>query len=146
MAASKDEMKGVMGEHEAIRAHMDFLIKSLSGLAKPSTPVKDHMRNYRLGLYDFRDGLRRHIEMDERIFQKLLGSVLLAETLREHEEIRKQADDIIRLADSAIESKLDREVQKQVLSVREAFNRISELIKTHTAKEDELLKLVQKDL
>ncbi len=145
--ATENEMTGLMGEHEAIRAHMKFLINSLSSLAVQSIQVKDQIRSYRWGLYDFRDGIRRHIELDERIFETLPGNTSVEETMREHEEIQKQADDVIRLADDAVESKLGREeLNQRALDIREAFNRICELIEAHTAKEDRLLKLVQKDL
>jgi hypothetical protein len=68
------------------------------------------------------------------------------ETMREHKEIQKQADGIIRLADAAESELGQEELNKRALDIREAFTRICELIKAHTAKEDELLKLVQKNL
>ena len=145
--ATENEMTGLMREHEAIRAHMKFLINSLSSLAVQSAQAKDQIRRYRWGLYDFRDGIRRHVELDERIFEKLPGNTSVEETMKEHEEIQKQADDVIRLADDAAESELGREkLNQRALNIREAFNRICELIEAHTAKEDRLLKLVQKDL
>jgi len=147
VTATENEMTGLMQEHEAIRAHMRFLTESLSNLATPSIQVKDRIRSYRWGLYDFRDGIRRHIELDERIFETLLGSTAVEETLREHEEIQKQVAGAILLADNAVENELGQEeLYQHILNIREAFKRICELIEAHTVKEDRLLKLVQKDL
>ena len=146
MTASSKEIAGLMGEHEAIRAHMKFLINSLTSMAAPSSQVKDLLWSYRLGLYDFRDGIRLHIDLDERIFKALAGSASVAATMQEHENIRKQVDEAIHLADSAVNDKLVQEELKQhALKIREAFNRICALIEAHTATEDRLLKTVQKD-
>ncbi len=146
MAATENEIKGLMREHEAVRAHMKFLSDLLNSLTTQSTQVKDRIQSYRLGLHDLRDGIQRHIELDERIFKTLPGNTSVEETMREHEEIRKQGDDTARLADNAVENELCQEELNQcVLNVREAFNRMRRLIEAHTAKEDRLLKLVQKD-
>ena len=145
MAADKKEIAGLMGEHGAIRAHMKFLIDSLNSLAAPSSQVKDRIWSYRLGLYDFRDGIRLHIDLDERIFKALSGSASVAETMKEHGEIQKQVDEAIRLADHAVNNKLGQEaLNQQASKIKEVFNRICELIEAHTAREDRLLKLVQK--
>ena len=147
MAANENEMTGLMREHEAVRAHMKFLTDSLSSLTTQSTQVKDRIRSYRWGLHDLRDGIRRHIELDERIFKTLPGNTSVEEAMREHEEIRKQVDDATRLADNAVENELcQEELNQRALNIREAFNRMRKLIEAHTAKEDRLLKLAQKDL
>jgi hypothetical protein len=125
---------------------MKFLTDSLCGLAGRSVQSKDQLWSYRWALYDFRDGIQRHIELNERIFGTLLGNTSVEETMREHKEIQKQADGIIRLADAAESELGQEELNKRALDIREAFTRICELIKAHTAKEDELLKLVQKNL
>jgi hypothetical protein len=154
VAATENEMTNLMQEHEAIRAHMKFLSNSLSNLAEqssggmePAAQVKDRIWNYRWGLYDFRDGIRRHIELDERIFETLSGSSSMGKMMREHEIIRKQVDDALHLTDDAVENEVSpKELNKYALDIREAFNKICALIEKHTASEDRLLKLVQKDL
>lgn len=146
MTATENEMRGLVREHEAIRAQMNFLSNSLSSLIAQSIQVRDRIWRYRWGLYDFRDGIRRHIELDERIFI-LLGNAISKETISEHEEIRKRMDEATQLTDNAIENELGREELNQyALNIREAFNRIYELIEAHAAKEDRLLKQVQKGL
>jgi hypothetical protein len=135
-----------MGEHQAIRAHMKFLINSLSGMTAPSSQIKDLLWSYRLGLYDFRDGIQLHIDLDERIFKAISGGPSAAETMKEHEEIQKQVDDAIHLADNAVNSKLvQEELNHHALIIREAFNKICTLIEAHTAAEDRLLKMVSKE-
>jgi hypothetical protein len=146
MATSKKEIAGLMGEHQAIRAHMKFLINSLTSMAAPSSQIKDLLWSYRLGLYDFRDGIRLHIDLDERIFNALADSTSVAATMKEHEEIQKQVDEAIHLADSSVNDKLVQAELKQYASqIREAFDRICALIEAHTATEDRLLKTVPKD-
>jgi hypothetical protein len=146
MATNKKEIAGLMGEHQAIRAHMKFLINSLTSMAAPSSQIKDLLWSYRMGLYDFRDGIRLHIDLDERIFKALPGSTSVAATMKEHQEIQKQVDEAIHLADSSVNDKLAQAELKQYASqIREAFDRICALIEAHTATEDRLLKTVPKD-
>ena len=113
MAATENEMTNLMREHEAIRAHMKFLTNSLNSLAEqssggmePAARVKDRIWNYRWGLYDFRDGIRRHIELDERIFETLSGSSSMGKMMREHEKILKLVDDALHLTDDAVENEV----------------------------------------
>jgi hemerythrin-like domain-containing protein len=146
MAATENEMAGLLGEHEVIRAHVKFLTNSLNSLATQSSQIKDRVSIYRYGLYDLRDGVRRHIELDERIFEAFLGITSMEETIREHDEIRKQVDEAIRLADHATESNLGQEDLNQcALNIIKVFNQTRELIEAHMAKEDRLLKRAQKD-
>jgi hypothetical protein len=153
MAATKKEITDLMQEHVAIRAHMKFLINSLSSLATQSsqgtaqsTQLKDQITLYRWPLYDFREAIRRHIDLDERIFETLLGSTLVEDIMGEHETIQKQVDNAIWLAENAVYNKLRlEELDKCASDIREAVNRICELIGTHIGKEDRLLKQAQKD-
>jgi hypothetical protein len=147
VAATENEMRGLIQEHEAIRAQMKFLADSLNSLATQSIQVRDRIRGYRWAMYDLRDGIRHHIELDERIFETLLGSTSMADLTAEHKEIQKQVDGAIWLVESAVADDLVQEELNQCASnIRKAINRICGLIEAHTAKEDGLLKLVQKDL
>lgn len=153
MAAYNNEMKALLWEHEAIRAHMRFLMNSLSSLAvpssrglQPSTTIKDRIRNYRCGLRDFQDAIQRHIGLDELIFETLLENDSVREKMGEHDKIRQRVDDAMRLADRAVENDLPPEELNQcTLNIREAFQGICELIESHTAEEDRLLKLLPQD-
>lgn len=126
---------------------MKFLADSLNSLATQSIQAKDRIRGYRWALYDLRDGIRRHIELDKCIFETLLGSTSMEDLTEEHKEIQKQMDGAVWLVDSAVADELVQEELNQCASnIREAVNGICGLIQAHTAKEDRLLKLVQKDL
>jgi hypothetical protein len=147
MAATEHEMTGLIREHEAIRAQMKFLADSLNSLATQSIQVKDRIRGYRWALYDLRDGIRRHIELDKRIFETLLGSTSMEDLTEEHKEIQKQIDGAVWLVDSAVADELvQEELNQRASNIREAVNGICGLIEAHTAKEDRLLRLMQKDL
>ena len=76
----------------------------------------------------------------------LLGRTLVEDIMWEHETIQKQVDNAISLAENAVYNKLHREeLNKCASDIREAVNRICESIGAHIAREDRLLKLVQKD-
>ena len=108
---------------------------------------RSKIRGYRWALYDLRDGIRRHIELDNRIFETLLGSTSMEDLAEEHEEIQKQMDGAVWLVDSAVADELVQEELHQCASnIREAVNGICGLIEAHTAKEDRLLRLMQKGL
>ena len=86
-------------EHEAIRNQIRFLTNSLRGLAAQSrqgiaqsTQLKNQITLYRWSLYDFREAIRRHIDTDERLFQKFLGSTSVEDLIGEHEAIQNQLD------------------------------------------------------
>jgi hemerythrin-like domain-containing protein len=147
MAATEKEILRMMGEHEGVRAHMNFLSKSLGGLAAQSINVKEQIWIYRWGLWDFREACRRHIVLDESIFSVLTSNALVGETLKEHEEIQRLLDGVIKLADNAVENELDKkELSKIAQDISKAFDKVSRLIEVHTRTEDKLLKMVQKDL
>ncbi len=147
MGATEKEILRMMGEHEGVRAHMNFLSKSLGSLAAQSIHAKEQLWIYRWGLWDFREAVKRHIVLDESIFSVLTGNALVGETLKEHEEIQRLLNGVIKLADNAVEYELDKkELSKIALDINKAFDKVCRLIEVHTRTEDKLLKLVQKDL
>jgi hypothetical protein len=96
-------------------------------------------------LYDFREAIRRHIELDERIFGTLLGSGSMKGMTGEHETIQKQVDTAIRLAENAVYNRLGRErLNKCASEIRETVEGVCRLIEAHIAQEDRLLKVEQK--
>jgi hemerythrin-like domain-containing protein len=131
---------------------MKFLTKALKKLTAQShgengksAQLKEQIRLYRWSLYDFQEAIRRHIELDEQIFQALHRRVSLEELSKEHKEIRKQIDDVIQLAENAVYNQLDREeLNQSANNIREAVKRICESCQAHIAKEDALLKPVPK--
>ncbi len=145
MAADSKEVTRLLGEHEVLRAQMKFLADSLERLNAKSMPVKERIWKYRMGLYDFREAMQKHIELDERIFESLLGGPLVEKTMKEHARIRKLVDDAIRLTEKEVAGKLgEEELQQLALNIKKAFGLIQKLIAAHMAKEDELLKPMSK--
>ena len=151
MAATDKEVADLVQQHQAIEAHMRFLTKALKTLTTQSygeegksAQLKEQIKLYRWSLYDFREAIRRHIELDEHIFQALLSHVPLEELSKEHEEIRKQIDDVIRQAENAVYNKLSREELNQgANTIREAVEKICQVCQAHIAKEDSILKAEQ---
>jgi hypothetical protein len=140
-------------EHQAIRKQMKFLTNSWGDLASQSSQgiaksnkLKDQITIYRWSLYDFREAVRRHIDVDERLFENLPSSTSSEELPGEHEIIQKLLDKAISLAEDAVYNKLSEEdLNKCASDIKKAVDRISELISAHTAKEDMLLKQAQKE-
>jgi hemerythrin-like domain-containing protein len=148
MAATEKELTNLMQQHQAIKAHMGFLTKALKKLTtrsqgekEKSVQLKEQIKLYRWSLYDFREAIRRHIELDEHIFRTLCSDVSLEELSKEHEEIRKQLDDVIREAENAVYNKLSRqELNQSAHIIREAVKKLCQGCKEHIAEEDNLLK------
>ncbi len=152
MAMTEAEMVGLMREHEAIRAHMKLLIKSLGRLAgqskrggTQSIQARDLLWGYRWALYHFRDGILHHLELDERTFEPLSQDISVDDLIREHSGIRKELDGAVRLADNVARSDLGQEELVQLASgMEEAIGRLCEMIDAHTIKEDALLITLKK--
>ncbi|MDD5704055.1 MAG: hypothetical protein PHU23_18640 [Dehalococcoidales bacterium] len=147
MAAIEQEITELMQEHKAIREHTKFLINSLDRLVGQlsqeithSNQLKERITLYLWSLYDFREAARRHITLDERIFE-LLPASSLVELGGEHDKIRKQIDEAISLAENAVYSNSRREaLKKYALKIKKSVSEICKLVEAHIAKEDELLK------
>jgi hypothetical protein len=147
MGITGGEIKELMGEHEGIRAHMRFLVKSRENLVTQDIQVKERIWSYRCGLYDFRDAVQYHLEVDERIFKSLPGNVSLMDPTEEHEEMQRVINDFIKLADSAVIDRLGQEELNQYTQkIGVAFNKIHELIEVHIAKENAILKEALKNI
>ncbi len=139
-------------EHQAIRKQMKFLTSSWSDLASQSskgnaqtTKLKDQITLYRWSLYDFREAVRRHIDLDVRIFEQLPGITPSEELPGEHEVIQELLDKAISLAEDAVYNKLSEEdLNKCASDIKDAVDRICELIGAHTAKEDALMERMLK--
>ncbi|OGO43881.1 MAG: hypothetical protein A2Z05_06550 [Chloroflexi bacterium RBG_16_60_22] len=136
----------MLEDHEAIRAHMNFLAKSLDKMSDKSVDVKERLWSYRQGLHDFREAVLNHIERDEAIFRALLKNAPVDESLAEHDDIHELVALAIRAADYAINHELSQaEMNQCALKIKTVFTRACQLIQEHTAKEDELLKRLSRD-
>jgi len=152
VAASDREIRGLIQEHEAIRAQLRQFTDSLSRLSAKSASIsaqhelKEYLLGYRYALNDLRDGVRQHIDFDERVFKMLSIGTLMNSLRKGHEEINLQIDRAVQIANNALEDETNQEELKQRCSeISEAVRAIRALIEAHTAKEDSLLNLVRKD-
>ncbi len=144
MNATKEAMKELIGEHEAIMAYMQSLTRSAQNLIASPANVNEKISNYRCRLYDFRDAIWRHLEIDERIFRSVLGDSFAEDPVEEHQEIQRLVNDMISLADNAVIEKLgNEELNLYCASLANAFGKICNLIELHMAKENTILERVQ---
>jgi hypothetical protein len=151
VASNEAELVGLMRVHEAIRAHMKLLINSVSRSAKQSSEggadsvrVRDLVWGYRWALYDFVDGIRHHLDLDEITFTPISQNTPVAEMLGEHSRIRRELDCIVRLADDVARSDLDEsELVELASGIQRAVHGLCRLIDEHTMKEDRLLTLLK---
>jgi hemerythrin-like domain-containing protein len=145
MTTSYNEIKNLIQQHQAIQAHMKFLINSLSTLSTQSNqdmpysiPLKDRIALYRWSLYDFKEAIQLQIELDDRIF---LGTSSTEDILREHQGIREQINIMIQLAENAVYHNISQEeLNIYSLNIIKAVNNICESLEQHITKEDNLLK------
>ncbi len=137
-------MKELIGEHEAIMAYMQSLTRSAQNLTTSPANVNEKISNYRCRLYDFKDAIWRHLEIDERIFRSVLGDAFAEDPVEEHQEIQRLVNDMISLADNAVIEKLgNEELNLYCASLANAFGKICNLIELHMAKENTILERVQ---
>ena len=140
--AGKRELSRLIEDHKAIKAHMKFLADSLNKLAAQPVHVKERIWCYRQGLYDFRDAIARHIELDERIFSELRDRSSEEKTEREHQEIRALLEKAVQLASGAIEDEdREEEMKRDALRLQRAFERAYQMIEEHIDREDRMLPL-----
>jgi hypothetical protein len=144
MLAALRETTVLMGEHEVIRAQMDFLTTSLNNMVAGHAPVKDAITKCRYGLYDLKDGLRRHHESDERVLKSLSNRTLFDDTIKEHKLIQRKIEAAIVMADQALETDPNQtELNHYACRIRDIFVQTCRFIETHHAREDKLLKTLQ---
>jgi len=145
MEATRKDIWDLLRQHEAIRAHMKFLARALKKLTAQShrgtaADLKDHITLYRWSLYDFREAIKRHIEMDDRIFNTLLSQLKSAEMDRGHEDISQRIDEVIELAENAVYHELGRqELNRSAADIKGAVRVLCDTCQTHIALEDAVL-------
>jgi hypothetical protein len=154
MATGDKDMTELIQQHQAIKAHMGFLTKSLKKLTNQShtermtsTQLKEQITLYRWSLYDFREAIRRHIELDEHIFQKLLNHGSIEDLSKEHEEIQNKINDVITHTENAVYSKLgNRELYQSAKTIKEEVKSVCKVCQSHMAEEDSLLQAKHKNV
>ncbi|MGD0794772.1 MAG: hypothetical protein ABR958_04160 [Dehalococcoidales bacterium] len=147
MSTMSKEMKELMGEHEAIMAYMQTLTRSAENLIIQPAYAKNRLWNYRQRLYDFKDAIWFHLDVDERIFKSLFGDTFLEDPTAEHQEIQRLVNDIIAMADNTnIEGLGQEELDQFCDQLGTAFKKVCKLIGLHIARENAIMERVQKAL
>ena len=147
MGVMNKEMKELMGEHEAILAHMGALTRSADKLIAQPASARERAWDYRQRLYDFKDAIWYHLDVDERIFKSLFGDAFLEDPTDEHQEIQRLVNDMIKMADNTNIEKLEPEELNQFCDkLGTAFKKACKLIEVHIARENTILERVQKTL
>ncbi len=152
MPDTKKETNDLIREHEAIRAYMKPLIASLKSMATEpgqenlrAAPLKDQIRLYRWSLYDFREAVRRHTVLDDRILKTLQGNASAEAIMGEHLSIQSRLDSAIRLAEDAVYKDVDRkELSQYAARIKETVSTLCVSIEKHIDEEARLLKLALK--
>jgi len=100
-----------------------------------STQLNEQITLYRWSLYDFREAIRRHIDLDERIFKNTSWQHFGCRPKGEHETIREQLDKAISFAENAVYNKLsNEELNKCASDIVEAVDKICKSIRAHVAQ------------
>jgi len=143
------EIKNLVQQHQSTQSHIKFLIHAVGRLdpqlfqeMASSTAIRNRMALYRWSLYDFKEAMQRHDELDKRIFE---GRRSLGGILKEHQAILEQISSTISLVESAAVNTLIREELNVYLAKTTiAVNNICETIELHMNREDELVRQHQK--
>ena len=140
MTKTGGDIRELLGEHEGIRAHLNYLVKSRETLAQQDNVVLEQLFNYRCALYDFWDAVRYHIEFDERVFGAINDSSRAQNPAQEHEEIKKIILDFITLVDSMVITALGPEqLTDSIRRIGTAMDKIRLMIEAHIARENAVL-------
>jgi hypothetical protein len=143
MGAMTKEMRELVGEHEAIKAYMQFLANSAEKLSEQSTLAKERIWNYCCCLYDFKDAIWYHLETDEKVLKSLLGDTYGKDIIEEHREIERMANEMALLANNDIITTLEQaQLKEYTFKLGSAFNRICKMVELHIAKENAILEQV----
>jgi hypothetical protein len=147
MSTMSKEMKELIGEHEAILVHMGALTRTADTLITQPARARERVWDYRQRLYDFKDAIWYHLDVDERIFKTLFGDAFLEDPTEEHQEIQRLVNDMIAIADNTNVEKLEPEELNQFCDkLGAAFKKVCKLIEVHIARENAILERVQKAL
>jgi hypothetical protein len=133
-------------QHQAIHAHLKFLVSALGKLdlqsCQPriadSKSLKNRIALYRWSLNDFKKAIQCDIELHDLVFP---GNPLLKSILREYRQILEQINHALTSAENASNNKILREELNVILvKINLTVNAICETIKLNLIKEDAFAK------
>jgi hypothetical protein len=145
MTNSNIEISNLIQQHQSTQAHMKFLINAVGRLdpqscreMASSAALRNRISLYRWSLYDFKEAIQRHNELDKRIFPDSRSAEGI---LKEHQGIMELIDSTIMLAENSANIDNSREqLNVYLVKITMAVNKVCETIELHMTKEDELVK------
>ena len=139
-------------EHEAVRAAVRQLDERYglrsreAGVGKVSGLPKDALRNLRWQLFYLLEGVTGHFLRDEAVVFPQVKPATGKPLEAEHEAIRKEAESALALITRMTEVPgTPEEAARDSGELGRMIHRLRELIETHTAREDAILRQALKD-
>ncbi len=142
-------VKSMADEHEAIRAHMESLRRSLEGggsysIAEKTQSLADLQKEIQLAVGYLEDGIKNHYAHEETVMPPLLGEALMRAVVLEHREIQRRLDSVKSLITEANPSMMSQEdYEGRASRIGQIVNSICDLIEAHSLKEDTMLDLLR---
>jgi hypothetical protein len=140
MLIAEQEKTRLLEDRVGIKAHMKSLLKSLDDFDVTSTLLKDRVWCYRQRLYDVREAIQFHLQMDDIVFSRIPRCREVSRTVKQREKLLGLVTRAIQLTDTVVES--DRspgELARIAKNIREISGMIYQVIDIHAALEDKLL-------
>ena len=149
MQSNSAIIKSMIEEHQAIRAHLELLRRSLEGgfysIPKKPCTLADSLKNIQLAMSYLEDGIKNHYTHEEMVMPPLLGEPLMHAIAAEHKEVQHRLDRAKALvADASLKLMSQEEFITKASEIKRVIDDICELIETHSLKEDTMLELLKR--
>jgi hypothetical protein len=140
MVVAEKEKKRLLEDRAGIKSHMKSLLKSLDTFDVTSALIKDNLWCYRQRLYDFRDAIQVHLELDDIILSRMTRGRSSSRITKEREKVLGLVMRAIELTNMVVESTLSpAETARFARNIREISGMIYRVIEMHATAEDKLL-------
>ena len=140
MLAAEKEKTRLLEDRTGIKNHMKSLLKSIDTLDVNSALLKDNLWCYRQRLYDFRDAIQVHLELDDIVLSHLPQRGPASRITRDREKLLRLVMRAIQLTDTVVDCHLSpAETARFARNIREISGMIYRVIEIHSTVEDKLL-------
>ncbi len=139
MTVAEKERTRLLENQAGIKNHIKSIIKSLDRFDVTSALLKDNLWCYRQRLYDFRDAIQVHLELDDIVFghtPRRSASLIK----KDREKLLNLVMRAIQLTDTVVESNLSPgDTARFAKNIREISGMIYRVIDIHATIEDKML-------
>ena len=140
MLVAEKEKTRLLENRAGIKNHMKSILKSLNSVDITSALLKDNLWCYRQRLYDFRDAIQVHLELDDIVLNRITRGRSTSRIMKEREKLLGLVMRAIELTNTVVESDLSpAETARFAKSIREISGMIYRVIEMHESVEDKLL-------